>query len=821
MSEETNESAEAASATESYNLVFFPQIAADQDFEKVKSSLSETLKVDMSRVESWYLAEAPTVLLKGVAQDVAERYMEAILQCGASCNIQKSSEAGGLTLVPKSRNIDFFVCPSCEYEEEIPQGTKIEQCPKCGLVIAKWEEKMREEREKEAIRRRLLRDARHQEDRETALKRKRDELERLRQLEREIMKELGLKPPGRAWLFFEKHPISVSSAFAILIIAASGLVLHQVDQLIKAEEVAAQALLPPSEEIQQIAPSMAAAVQLQQNGNQAMIAEMADVTTVMRGQAAAPAQQKIVAAAQQMMKGVDPGAFVAAAANMTLPGQTTLPGDDGTKPVAVNTDTLGGVAGIPGTDRFEPEILQRMAPPVLEHGPEGVLQVLEEKRLVPDAANPGTNVVVDEIEKMDGSMIIDLMESLAVDQEWDQYLVSNVESFLLLGKVDEATELVNRISNPVVKVRALGSIMEQMWLDEPGTSLRLPLSRVKVEIDRIREPTARATAMLSLGTRLSLLGYSAEPDDAIAFVREMIADSVDPYEKSLLLSHLAVTYMTIGNKTAARDQFRSATDLAGQLRDPVERISAFTRIAQRYYDVRNLTLANEILSEAQVLAATQLPPADRSRIFAEIALAQAYLGDLPGAMISVRNASVGEGEQQLLATLAGSLINNDRLYDAQAVLDGVGDHTAYARLQLRLISRQLYTGGLDQARMGLSLLGRRIRQINDPAARGLIQSQYARLLLRAGQTDEANRQFAAALALSAELDGRKRSVNRALVALDQARGLLLESARITMEDVTDSIIRDPVDSEIASTGRVLRELMPEEVQAQIEPKRAY
>ena len=49
----------------------------------------------------------------------------------------------------KANIVDFFVCPSCEHEEELERGTKLDVCPECGLVIAKWEEKMCEEAEKE------------------------------------------------------------------------------------------------------------------------------------------------------------------------------------------------------------------------------------------------------------------------------------------------------------------------------------------------------------------------------------------------------------------------------------------------------------------------------------------------------------------------------------------------------------------------------------------------------------------------------------------------------------------------------------------------
>lgn len=81
----------------------------------------------------------------------------------------------------KANVVDYFFCPSCEHEEEIERGTKLEQCSECGLVIAKWEEKMKEEAEKEKIRR-LMRDSRLQGDRQAEMEEKRKELERLQRL---------------------------------------------------------------------------------------------------------------------------------------------------------------------------------------------------------------------------------------------------------------------------------------------------------------------------------------------------------------------------------------------------------------------------------------------------------------------------------------------------------------------------------------------------------------------------------------------------------------------------------------------------------------
>lgn len=806
MSEENPDT--AAADGEEYNLIFFPKIAEGENADSVKQKLAKTLKVDMDKVEGWYIAEAPTVLLKGVTQDVAERYMEAILQCGAACNIQAAGE-GGLSLVPKTRNIDFFICPSCMYEEEVPAGTKFEQCPKCGLVMAKWEEKMKEEREREQIRRRLMRDARLKDDDVAERERKQKELERLRAMEREIMKELGIKPPGPLWMFFEKYPFLVSSGMGIFLITMTAIGFYYLDKHLEAEAHAELVKSQPSEEVAQVAPMMAAAVQLQQNGNTAVVAELADVTTKLRGDA--QSRQEIIEMAQQMMKGADSEPFIEAAMKMTPAGTATLPGPELQAPAPVNLNTLGGVEGIKGVEQFNQDQLKQMAPPLLEHGHDEVLQVLTTRRMEPDPLNPEMNMVVDEIDEMDGSMIVDLMNTLAKDQEWDLYIARNVQVFLNEGEPDAASELANRIKNPAVKIAALGDVMVYMVEVDENAILKLPMSRVRLELDKIESADLKAMVLLDLGRRLSDVGYELEPAEAISRVLEMIRDTTDSFEKSHLSARTAVAYLHNGDRGRSRQYFGNAINQAAQISDLGQRIAAFSRISQRYYDARNVTLASEILAEAQVLAATRLEPVARSQALGAIAMAQGYQGDIEGALLTISNAGEGEGALQLKAKLAESLIGVGKFYEAEAILDELSDEVEYNRLQGRIVMHLIHDGKVDQARARLGDAPRRIRLISSASERGLLLSQFARLSARAGMDDQARALFEEALGLSSTLRGRKQAVNRGLVGLDQARSLWVGEAVFTMEEVSETFVKDPIDTEILATRRIITTLMPESV----------
>jgi hypothetical protein len=563
---------------EKVNLFFFPELQDGVDEEVVKAKLAKTLSVDLDKVESWYASAKPTIILKSVDQATAGKYVSAIRECGAKCDTQEvGSGDWSLEQMTAADIHDYFICPSCEYEEELERGDKIEQCPKCGLVIAKWEEKMREEAEKEKIRRRLLRDQRLVGDREAEMEKKREELERLRRLEREIMAELGIRPPSKLWIMFENHPVSIGFVFTAMIIIGTGFAFRYADQHF--EELAAQELLAsqPSEEVQQLSPVITAAAALQQNGNQQMVTELADATGVMRGQM--DSREAIVDMAQNMMKGADAATFINnVSQNMSLPQQTAKLSDGEVSPAPVNIDTIGGVSGLTGMASFAPDTLAKISPPLLEHGHENVLTKLSEKRLIPDPIDPeAPGVVVEAIDEMDGSKLIDLMNTLTQDQEWDQYLLGHVRDFLAELEFDRASDLTNRIQNPVVRIGALTHIMVARMENGQSNELKVLRARARVDLDRVKDVDTKAKLLLDIGRELGFAGVKGEPGMSIGLVEGMASDSGDLLSKAGLHARIAVAYIDLGNRGEAKRHFASAQNSAGRLPELQARISALRR----------------------------------------------------------------------------------------------------------------------------------------------------------------------------------------------------------------------------------------------------
>ncbi len=797
--------------SELYNLIFFPTVKPGEDEAEVRSKLAIRLKVEPEKVDSWFLAGKPTLLLKEVAPDVADRYMQAILECGGSCNMQPSGSdgKGSLSLIPKPANVELFFCPSCEYEEELEVGKTYEQCPECGLVIAKWAEKQDEERKKEAIRRRLLRDARLKEEGNSEEQRRKEELAELKRLEAEIMKELGIKPPSKLWQIFSQRPVSISVSVGILLVTLSSVISFYVSEYLDEKERAEFVAAPPSEEIQELAPAMAGAVGLQLSGNQAMVDELAQATQMLSGQGINP--QALTKAAEQMMKGASNDEFITQA-NASVSLKSSTPGGLGEPaPVSVNRDTLGGVVGLPGVSDISKEELVNTRQGEVDHGYEQVASVLTYKLQLPDPENPnGPDILVDQIDRLDGSKVVALLKSLSKDLEWDTFLFAQVENFLNEDRWNQGSELANLIQNPVIRAEAIIAAIERLAFEDPNRDFKLPLARLGVTLRDIKSLDSQAKYWLLMADKLSAAGVPDQPSGIFRRVADLAEDADDPAEEAMVLARLATGYVRQMDNGEAKKLFSRAMT-AGAKADVSARIRAFTQIANRYYDARNLTLAGEILAEAQVLAATELMTSARAPAFATIAAAQFYQGDMTGGVNSINNAATGDAFEKLLSQLISGLIDAGDYYKAQSLMNRIAEPAVSQRLAVRLISR---VANLESERKARSLLLEYAPLpglIENPTQDALLMSQFGRLHLRLRQPDQAERLFNDALRIADRQGGRKAEVLRGMVALDQARGLWIGSAKETLERVTELIVLEPISSEVAATERTIKNQLPEAV----------
>ncbi|MFT4714770.1 MAG: tetratricopeptide (TPR) repeat protein, partial [Candidatus Azotimanducaceae bacterium] len=304
-------------------------------------------------------------------------------------------------------------------------------------------------------------------------------------------------------------------------------------------------------------------------------------------------------------------------------------------------------------------------------------------------------------------------------------------------------------------------------------------------------------------------GHADQPFQTISRMEKVISETSDAYTRAIYHSRLALLHLAVSDKQAAQASFKEAERSAADISRQVDRLSAFTSVAQHYYDARNTPLANQILREAQRIAATELTTRERGRVFSKIAIAQSHLGDIEGAMQSVSNAGAGEGRNQLLKLLADAQLDDDKVYSAQVFMDELEVTDAFHDLQSRLITSLIYQGKERQAKAILSQAVVQAKNMTDVSRSGLHLSRYARLYQRVGEDRRAEELFSDAINLGSRLIGRRADVNYAVVSVNQARALMLPASRTTMAKISETFVRESIESEFMAVQRIVRNQLPE------------
>ena len=210
------------------------------------------------------------------------------------------------------------------------------------------------------------------------------------------------------------------------------------------------------------------------------------------------------------------------------------------------------------------------------------------------------------------------------------------------------------------------------------------------------------------------------------------------------------------------------------------------------------TIVNEALSRA-----TDLPTEDRVRVFVETAKARAYLGDTERAARDLNLVGEEVARDQALTTVVEHLILANEPYRAAQFIDGLTDQIAASQADLDLVSQMLSESPAPIVMQRMDLAQQRLPTLEDPETRALMYSRLARLQVRAGRTEDAERNFQIALegARIARLESR--DLMHSTIAVDQAFALDLDAARINLERIAAPILRDRVAYVLSGIAEML------------------
>jgi hypothetical protein len=839
-----------------YDVILFPKLKEGADPATVKARLAKLLKIDEAKAGALVDSGKNTRLFRALEKGQADKYIKAISACGITCNLAPSAGkslaelagtgggegaggdgkadgggggggAGGLALVPMTEGMRTFKCPKCDHTEEIPRAQKIEICPSCNANVKKALE--RQQKEEDELRLKQSRAAAEKRRLKEYEEKLRIELEKQirARLEEEIRKEMGLTEGAATgfWgLFMRNKAVMMVSVFGSLIAVTIALTLFFKNYLDEQEREAI-ATEPPTPEMEAVAPAMAAAVTATIQSPQ--MEESVQVMAQAVNQMAPPAQQvdmqAMAAAGVTMMKGLDPGAFMAMAATTQMLGQAMgplaamggLPAGGGAAGMAAMAGMSGGAPpmmmgmpgvanqlGMPGMGQIPKEdfvaMLTGQGAPGM--GQQTVMGMVSGNPLFMGQMPVLDGVEAPRLEVMTPTEAAVVVDALSDDREWGRFVATRVGALAAVDP-DAANALATLIETPFE--RAIARARIAVALQETGldAAARQMATRALDELDELEHVDTRAQAAVAVGNLLFRAGQEAVPGDVRGRLQAAADRSLIAEDKAALLGRVAVSHYFDGNLEAANTLIEQAMEAAGGLQLDALRLETFLGIAQRYADMSATPVAHTIANEA-VARGRNLATADRVRVFVTSAKARAYMGDTERAARDLNLVGEEVARDQALTAVIEHLITANEPYRAAQFIDAVEDIELAVQLNLDLVAQSLSDNSAPIVTQRIDHAEQLMVALEDPETRALMHSRLARLQVRVGRAVDAARNFQLALEGTRIARVESRDLMLASIATDQAFALDLEAAQATNNLIGESLLRERVNELLLSVDDV-------------------
>lgn len=842
---------------ELFDVILFGRVKEGADPAEVKARLAKVLKIDEEKAGALISSGKNSRLLRAVSKDQADKYYKVLSSCGAVCNVAPSAGkplaalaggggggdagakgegggaggasggggGGGLALEPMTEGMRTFTCPSCGHKEEMLRSVKVEKCPACGTDVKKALEK--QEADEAEARVRQHKAAAEKQRLKEYEDRLRIELEKQirARLEEEIRKELGVAggAQGGFWGMFMRNKAVVGLSVVGGLVGISVALTLGIKSYLDAKAEEELAAAPPTPEMEAIAPAVAAVASAQSPQVQQAVQEMAQVTNAM----APPAQQPQVnmqamsAAGMQMMKGMDPGAFMAMAATTQMMGNMMgplaamggLPVGGGSGAVMAMPGMSGGAGGMmmgmPGVadqlgmggmgqipvDQFKDMMAGMSAPAPGQITTMGMVsgnQVILGQMPILDGTEAPT------LESMTPAQAVQIVDGMTADREWGRFVATRVGE-LADRDAEAAGALATLIPTPYERAAARARIAVALLDNGLDAAARLMAEQGLDELDEIQDVDVRAQAAVALGDLLARAGQQAVPADVRQRLSAQVERTLLAEERSALLGRIAVSHYVEGNLDAADESIDRAVEAASGIESDRLRLSTFMSIAERYADMSATPIAHTVTNEA-ALRARDLAPEDRAAVFVASAKARAYMGDTERAARDINLVGEGVARDQALTAVIEHLIIANEAYRAAEFIDALEDPLLHAQLNLELVSQLLSDDVTPFVLQRLEQAQTLTDAVTNPESRALLYSRLARLQVRVGQVQASQRNFTLALEGARVARSQSQDLMHANIAVDQAYALQLADARTSASRISEPVLRDRMTAFLDDLG---------------------
>ena len=190
------------------------------DSEAIRKKTAKLFKLNKDALDKLLDSNIETCVRKKINESEAHKYQKTLSSLGLLCSLKQIAEKPTLSLVEIEKADDpdeeMFICPACQFSKPLRGNPKPLICESCGTKVALEERKIKEQKEKEEIKNRLLK-SQHYRD-QLAQKEAQKQAEKIRKqlLEEKVKKELGLNNTSEKMFFGSKKVVPALASICLV-----------------------------------------------------------------------------------------------------------------------------------------------------------------------------------------------------------------------------------------------------------------------------------------------------------------------------------------------------------------------------------------------------------------------------------------------------------------------------------------------------------------------------------------------------------------------------------------------------------------------------
>ncbi|MEE7625746.1 hypothetical protein V3O24_06190 [Methylobacter sp. Wu8] len=620
------------------------------DAEQIKQKACQIFKIKEEQLESAWGTGSGLCIRRNVDSEEAKKIQGTLYKAGLICVYKPGAGGPELSLTQGREDVTtrVFTCPHCKFkhtlDKDAPDPTK---CSKCFVNINDYLEKLKQQEEKEALKRRLLASqTKEQQDIAEQLK-KEAEQRRKQQIEDEVRQELFGDPKQKN---MKKMLLIGGSVAAVLIAVEAGYYLFG----IKKE-------------------------------NPQPVVVDAGASSVGEGGAivaAAPADGQVSVQNTPDTANSDVGVSSVGEGGALIPAAGATGQTDGQMSLQDTHDKANKVLNAFGmdADKLANNMNKNAAP-----GAGKPASAASNSGIAPNTVTPtntGTAAATNTADKI-SPVTVSLLSDGVNNQEWDLFLDRRVKSLISRNSFNDAYLLGQHVVDTESYINTAALVLDAAQKAGQDKLVTDITAAIEARINAL--PANQADYLAQAGFYQARISKKNDLLTRADTVLKQIPDATTQLKSAL---KLAVYNFKAGNVEASNSYFSQADNLLAKLESPDQQVSARAALGRAYHDI------NDGAGAAKWLTSTEnLLGKIKTETLIELIEAYAYIDQLQPTM---QQNIPKEQQGAALYRVIQILLKNNAINRALAVNKDIQD-AAYKAMSFDLIA------GYDPSIAGYSL----------------------------------------------------------------------------------------------------------------------